>query len=598
MRDEDIREAFQYFINTNQMLDARKLFKTNSENKRKSDEFLESHKSNGYIDSINVDFIRNNIISFIRTFYKKSPSSFKTSEYREICQEFNKRINNEIIENKIKLIVEFGKLNEEDFLPSGDLYQLINFEIRNEKGKSKKISIRTDNIFVNTDDATSLTAFMPNEDKARVYINPSSQDFINFVKYINSRCIENEIMIDHKIRYTHNGSDRIIYYVPINELGNFLNILNQYEKEHPNEIKEYNSPPTLLAKNTHDWYGYGHMGAGGGRNATLNDYMECIMNFAFLMLFINNYNKIGYAETNELISMLENVFETNYSDIKSNKISINFFDISNNVKERLISSSKQCGREIIDTEGVYPYVYMNTKIENWKKLNIGNIREKFNKYCKEHFDNLIAELSQYIKIIQEQIDYLDNSNIYLSSKMAKEIEKKKNIVFDFLQLMNNKQYCYNEDDVAMFNEELNNYFNKVGGLDNVILALEYCSGMESLNPEILSLAQQYIDDLCRKRAVKIIQERKPISELSRYELDDVNNLDIISLDRTSKKLDNDLKKYDLYRSIIDTYSDKLNDELLALLETSINKNMKNGYFQRKILQYMYEKAENKKKNSK
>ncbi len=499
MKEEDVRYAFYYFLNNNEKgkLLVRKVYKVDEKNQQASQEYYETHQDTS---EFNQNLFKNVIIEYLKKFYGKNPSDFDSKTYQILSEKFNNVLaSNPQSGQKVREILETGNIDINDFDKGGILENIYPHEMQ---------ELYSDGMYY---DDVPLIYLGKNGAgvtiNARVYINPSSQYYYHLLNYIYTESIKRELVINTKTRYGHPQGDSLIVYVASNQLGLFLNLLNDYERENPEKISSFNNAPLLLERNSHNWYGYGHECFG----TTLNEDVEVMFNrYIIPVLFLENFSKIFPPDkikgiTEKISLLMGNKEIGNYLEFSFSRKKI-IHDILE-FKEK-ISNGVKNSHGMVKEDIAFLYSNGVGNLEISKKfcalfgviMKDPEIRDAFNNYFRkpENF-KMATEDAMYLSgHYCEQIEFLGGGSIYSSKYLIEEKNRNAKIVFDFLQLMNSKQYCYDKDDIAYFNEEFNDFIKKVGGLRQIIMALDYCKGVEALNSEILSLAEQQIDRLYDK----------------------------------------------------------------------------------------------------
>ena len=506
MREEDVRYAFKCFLNNHDTrkdgklfgrLLVRKVFKVDERNQRESQEYYESHRDTS---EFNHNLFKNVIIEYLKKFYGKKSTDFDSKTYQILSKKFNNVLSsNPLAERKVKEIIETGSIDVNDFDKDGILEDIYPHEMQELYSNG-----------MDYDDIPLIYLGINGEGvtiNARVYINPRCQYYYYLLNYIYTECIKRDLVINTKTRYGHTQGDSLIVYVASNQLGLFLNLLNDYEKENPDKVSSFNNAPLLLERNSHKWYGYGHECF----CTTLNDDIEVMFNRYILpLLFLDNFSKIFSSDKIkgiiEKISLLTenkeigNYLEFSFSRKRIIQDILEFKDkISNGVKN-------SHGRFKEDLDFLYSNGVGNMEVSEQfsslfgKIMRDSEIRDAFNDFFKkpDNFNASIQDIMYLISHYCEQIEFLGGGSIYSSKYLIEEKNRNARIVFEFLQLMNSKQYCYDKDDIADFNRRFNDFLDNFGGLNNISRALDYCKGVEALNSEILSLVQQRIDRLFEK----------------------------------------------------------------------------------------------------
>ena len=492
MKEEDVRYAFNYYLNNNESekgrLLVRRVHKKDEKKQQKSQEYYESHKDTS---EFNKNLFKNVIIEFLKKFYGKNPSDFDNKTYQILSTKFNSVLaSNHLAKRKAREILETGNIDINDFDKGGILENIYPPEMQK--------------IYLNGMDYDDIPlVFLGNNGagarlNARVYINPCSQHYYHLLNYIYTESIKRELVINTKTRYTYGSKsgDRLIIYVTSNQLGLLLNLLNDYEKTNPDKVSSFNDAPLLLERNSHKWYGYGHECFG----TTLNEDVEVMFNrYIFPLLFLDNFTKIfPSTKQNEIIEKIVEI--THNKEIGNNLM------YSHSIRKMIqdilrfkdkISNGTRNSHDSFKEDMYYLYALGPGNLDVSEQftgtfitiMKNPEIREAFNNYFKkpENFNKAIQDIMYLIGHYCEQIEFLGGGNIYSSKYLIEEKNRYAKIVYDFLQLMNSKRYCYDDEDIIDFNERLTDFIRNVGGLNSIVKALDYCDGVEALNPEILSL---------------------------------------------------------------------------------------------------------------
>lgn len=90
----------------------------------------------------------------------------------------------------------------------------------------------------------------------RLYINASQKDIQVLSKLFIDKCTEKNLPYYFKIAEHNRRDDNIVIYSDTKNLTNFLHVLQEIEKEHPDIIKRCGEPPVLTGV-LNNWIGYG-----------------------------------------------------------------------------------------------------------------------------------------------------------------------------------------------------------------------------------------------------------------------------------------------------------------------------------------------------
>ena len=507
MKEEDIRFTLNYYVshlreNINGDVMVRKVWKTDEKKLNDSNEYFEKNP-----DTTNINHIifKNTFITFLKQFYGKKPQNFNTKVYQEMSKKFNDFIkDNPNAEIKIQEILNTETIDINDFNKGGIFENLDIGEI----GKIYDNGMDRDEIPLQL-----LDKNIPgNKRIARVYINPSSQHYAHLLNYIYTESIKRELSIHTKTRYTpatKNDSDRLIIYLPKDQLGLFLNLLNDYEKENPEKVDSFNNPPLLLDKTSHSWYGFGHE----VYPTTCNDDVEYMFNqyilpIIFLLHFseiipkeirdriIKKIYEIGIKSKNKDIDNLQEYLKVGSGRFTLIKDIENFEDYKSSLlllRKNILEHKSELG--FMKNHGPGSNALSNFLTKNFTKriLKDPEIKELFFTYLSnpENFDKAVQEAMILAQEYSNQITFLSGEPIYSSKELKDEKNKYKRIVLEFAKLMATRK-TYSNDDIHLFNRELELFLNKVGGLYNIKIALDYSKGMESVDKNILNFVEQVL----------------------------------------------------------------------------------------------------------
>jgi len=172
-----------------------------------------------------------------------------------------------------------------------------------------------------------ISAFRSNgmDSEHRLYINTDPLDIYKVSMYLISKCVQRNIPYDFKFDEAGNRDDTIIIYTDTDHFLDFISILNEIEKEHPEIIANVKNPPLLSGK-IGGWIGYGTEPKIPGKKTSFNevraDAIEEAMNKSvtdwleehFIRLIAYNNNTVHVFEyvsavvTDEILKQLTSSF--------------------------------------------------------------------------------------------------------------------------------------------------------------------------------------------------------------------------------------------------------------------------------------------------
>ena len=117
-----------------------------------------------------------------------------------------------------------------------------------------------------------ISAFRSNgmDSEHRLYINTDPLDIYKVSMYLISKCVQRNIPYDFKFDEAGNRDDTIIIYTDTDHFLDFISILNEIEKEHPEIIANVKNPPLLSGK-IGGWIGYGTEPKIPGKKTSFNE---------------------------------------------------------------------------------------------------------------------------------------------------------------------------------------------------------------------------------------------------------------------------------------------------------------------------------------
>ena len=269
-------------------------------------------------------------------------------------------------------------------------------------------------------------------------------------------------------------------------------------------------------------------------------------------------------------------------------------------KSSLVKKIKEQNYEYEDLAFLYRNHYnMESKGAGANIMNLlkdVDIRTAFNKFFKkpENFEPAMKDIMYLIGHCCEQIEYLGGGSIVTSKYLIAEKKKYSQIVIDFLQKSESKKF-----DIDGYND----YIESVGGLDYIIMAIDYCDGLECFErPELLELAKQHVDKARTKRGMimfaDVISGKKSLSDLSKYENEDVmlvhylNPIETCVLFDMVKNRNQDLdenQKFKTYANLIAFFDKSLGEDLVKRLKDYIDADIKFAYVKRSLYNRLKEK---------
>lgn len=268
----------------------------------------------------NADFNFKNYLAFLylKTFYGKSPASFREKGYREECNKFLNYIStNKYIKPKIK-----------DSLSNG----IENFDYRVFPQDLFYEGFKSAGLGTDTSDGPFLEYEYPTQ--MRFYLNPSAQDYGHFLKFFYTKVAENQIFVSAKTRLdadfnSSTGYDGLVLYLSDKDFIKVIEILNEYQKCYPEKTKKFGPCAEGLGYADYSWYGFGSEGqrllleTKVKGMSTFNSDVDNIMNYyIFPIILLKDFNwieskikaKPGENKDITVAKMFQDIFNINFED--------------------------------------------------------------------------------------------------------------------------------------------------------------------------------------------------------------------------------------------------------------------------------------------
>lgn len=427
-----------------------------------------SHKEHGSVanldynktnqNEIDNDFKNFMALLYLKTFYMKKPSDFKTKVYKKESEKFNNFINNysnpSLLRDKIEQCLRSNMVDfSSNYLPRELFYE----------------RLAMDGVGLSKDsDLTDIFVGVTPRDCVRIYVNPSTKDYSHFMKFLYEQVSKQELVVNAKTRMgTTKTLDNLILYVPFDNFFNLINILNDYEKKYSDKVLEFGGTMECLARNEHDWYGFGFQSE--GKNSSYSFDINRIFNYYIIpMILLKDFSEItkgmnleqithilsyimmdrtgkivNSAENLALIKELALIFDDPVSRIK---IINEFYDLSH-VKDDPdndphYSKDKRfhtdvyylCGKSIL---GIKERMCFSKIIKN--PLFRDAIKKYYNTPGK--MDEVADRMVELWKYVGKSLPYLNDEYPFFSDAFVKFLEKNHKIKKDgsSLEILDDKK---------------------------------------------------------------------------------------------------------------------------------------------------------------
>lgn len=394
---------------------------------------------------------------YIKTFYGRKPSDFKTEEYKKESERFNKILSsNKELKRRVEKCIEEDNV---DFilyeLPQDLFYSAFS-----------NVGLSADNI-----DAQMFISpsFAP---EARIYINPSSSDYLNLMTYIYEEASKQELAILTKTRMSDIGGptlDNLILYTSAQDFEKFVKILNAYGEKYPEKVSSYGGIMAALGRSEQDWFGFGFEPQSNpykpDGNTTFNNEINWLFNNYILpAIMMNDFEGITESLSSEDLSeifasvckdkeLAEELVNTLKDPAVRRKFLADFCDLSlasrtsqgyNEENAKLTEEERKgfspevmrCDGQQSDVQLVYrgkvTIKLLNGEEITFSRQNFAQIlknpklRDAMAKYYSEpgKIENEADEALSLWKYLGEKLPFLDDKYPFMSKTMTKALESR------------------------------------------------------------------------------------------------------------------------------------------------------------------------------
>ena len=393
--------------------------------------------------------------TIIKIFYKKKPEDFKTKDFQRACKEFHRRIetspNPDAVKNTLNVIYNSNK-SHMYYSFFEEIHCLFCHTDGSVPFDKEALSGGVDYDIIENDRAVDL----------RIYVNPSQNEYRHFVTFLQSKALQEEVVVQMKPRMKGCSSreelDNLILYMSKEDFPKVLNILHEYESLYPSKVAKFGGSIEGLARTKSDWFGFGLEPQKGksGSIHTFNDFINKLFNdYVLPAVFLEDFDAItegvplkekyrllkisaiGEDLAKQLAEALAHginrkAFLRSFVDLSHLKIESDEFTRTSPTNNPKYSPIRLRVGEGTTEEGLISGYSINKKFLTGGSISISRhtvskivANPEFRKLMQEYYQKhpeVIEEKAQYMlklfKYIGESSPYLDDNMPFLSKEVV------------------------------------------------------------------------------------------------------------------------------------------------------------------------------------